>query len=480
MPFFSAAQQDSAKVYKKRVLEATEVDLLSSYYQQNGQNASVTGGIGKEALTDVTPTIVVSMPLNADDVLTIDAGFSTYTSASSSNLDPFDLSGASGGHDDDHDDEHEHEHGDRRTNPEDIFGTPWAASSGASRQDTWTSLSASYTHNSDDRNRIWNANVSFAREYDYRSLGFGGSYTRQFNEKNTEIGLKANVFLDAWNPKYPTELDTYLEVDGNLNAGFFEGIPILNEQGNSTNKAGANTWRPVSGFGLINDKGRNTYSLSFSFSQILSRRAQFSLFFDIVQQQGWLANPTQRVYFADRPDYFIGTASSIPNYTSPTNLDVFMLADDFERLPDSRFKTPVGARLHYYLNEILTLRLYYRYYFDNWGIDAHTLNAEMPVKISQKFTLYPSYRFYNQTAADSFAPFNSHQSTSQYYTSDYDLSKYHAHQFGFGISYTDIFTNFHVWNFGLKNIDLKYNYYERNTGLKAHYFGLGVKMIMNK
>lgn len=483
MPFFSAAQQDSTKLYKKRMLEATEVDLLSSYYQQSGRNASVTGGIGNEALTDVTPTIVVSMPLNADDVLTIDAGFSTYTSASSSNLDPFDLSGASGRYGDDDDDdehEHEHEHNNRPTNPQDIFGTPWVASSGASRQDTWTSLSAGYTHNSDDRNRIWNAHISFAREYDYRSLGVGGSYTQQFNEKNTEIGLKANVFLDAWNPKYPTELDTYLEVGGNLNSGFFDGIPILNEQGNSTNKAGANTWRPVSGFGLINDTGRNTYSLSFSFSQILSRRAQFSLFFDIVQQQGWLANPTQRVYFADRPDYFIGTASSIPNYTSPTNLNVFMLADDFERLPDSRFKTPVGARLNYYLNEILTLRLYYRYYFDDWGIDAHTLNVEMPVKVSQKFTLYPSYRFYNQTAADYFAPFNTHLSTSQYYTSDYDLSQYHANQFGFGISYTDIFTNFHVWNFGLKSIDLKYNYYERSTGLKAHYFGLGLKMIMNK
>ena len=89
---FSFAQQDSTSVYKKRVLETAEVELLSSYYTQKGNNASVTGGIGDEKLTDVTPTIVISLPLNADDVLTIDAGISSYTSASSSNLNPFDSS----------------------------------------------------------------------------------------------------------------------------------------------------------------------------------------------------------------------------------------------------------------------------------------------------------------------------------------------------------------------------------------------------
>ena len=43
------------------------------------------------------------MPLNDDDVLTIDSGISAYTSASSSNINPFNASGASrvGGGDDD-------------------------------------------------------------------------------------------------------------------------------------------------------------------------------------------------------------------------------------------------------------------------------------------------------------------------------------------------------------------------------------------
>jgi len=155
------------------------------------------------------------------------------------------------------------------------------------------------------------------------------------------------------------------------------------------------------------------------------------------------------------------------------------LADDIERLPDNRLKIPIGFRLHYYLNEVFTVRTYYRYYFDDWGIRSNTASIEVPIKISSKFTVYPSYRFYNQTEADYFAPYDKHLSTDQFYTSDYDLSKFSANQYGFGISYTDIFSSAHIWKLGLKSIDFRYNNYQRNTGLSANYFGLGFKFIMD-
>jgi hypothetical protein len=474
--FISVSFSQDDNTYKKRVLETTEVDFLSSYYSQQGNNASVTGGIGDEKLTDVTPTIIISLPINADDVLTIDAGISTYTSASSSNLDPFDgSSGASSGGDDDDD------RGVNNNIVGDPMGSPWVASSGASRQDTWASLNVGYAHSSDDRNQIWNTNVSFASEYDYMSIGFGGGFEKLFNEKNTEISINANVYLDAWSPRYPTELDSYLEAGSDINNGFFRGVDILNQNGNIIDKTGNNgtIWSPKSASGLIDTKSRNSYSLSFNFSQILNKNAQFSLFFDVVQQQGWLANPMQRVYFGDVDNFYIGNAASISNYTSSTNKDVFQLADDIERLPDTRFKIPIGMRLNYYLNEIFTFRTYYRYYFDDWGIRSHTADIELPIKVSDKFTFYPSYRYYNQTAADYFAPYEQNLSTSAFYTSDYDLSKFNANQYGLGISYTDIFAKWHIWKLGLKSVDLKYNSYKRNTGLTAYIISTGFKFIMD-
>lgn len=406
--------QDSTSTYKKRVLETTEVDFLASYYTQEGNNAAVTGGIGTEELTDAAPTIVVSIPMNADDVLTIDAGISAYTSASSSNVNPFDKG--------------------------DTVADPFVASSGASSSDLWGNVTGTYSHSSDDRNNIWSAKLSVSTEYDYFSLGFGGSYTKLFNEKNTEFSVNGNVYIDTWSIIYPYELRPFTANGQGSDDFLFDAYPIL----------GYPDYNPD--FTELDKKGRNSYSIGLNFSQILSKKLQGSLAADFVLQEGLLSTPFQRVYFADVEDTFIQN---------------FQLADDIERLPSNRFKTAVGGRLNYYINEIFVLRSYYRYYTDDWGIKSHTASLEVPVKISQKFTLYPSYRFYQQTAADYFAPYEEHLSEEEFYTSDYDLSEYNANQYGFGVNYTDIFTQLHIGGFGLKSIDIKYNHYERDSGLTA-------------
>jgi len=474
--FCEAQTASSQGAYKKKVLETTEIDFLMSYYTQKGDHAAVTGGIGNEKLTDITPTLIVAIPLNVNDVLTIDAGISAYTSASSSNLDPFDSSGASMDDDDDDDDDDDN---DRRALASSVTGSPWVESSGASRQDVWTSINGSYSHSSEDRNSIWTANIGFASEYDYTSIGLGAGFTKLFNEKNTELGIKAQVYLDAWKPKYPTELDSYLESGQNLNNGFFADIDILNQQGGIIDKNGSSVWSPHQPT-LITDKSRNSYAVSLSFSQILSKNAQFSIFMDFVQQKGWLANPMQRVYFDDRENYYVGNASSISKYTSKNNRDVFQLADDIERLPNSRFKIPIGARFNYFINENLSLRTYYRYYFDNWGMQSHTASLELPIKFAAgKFTLYPNYRFYKQNAMDYFAGYESHLSTSEYYTSDYDLSMYNSHQYGLGFKYTDIFTKLRIFKLGLKSMDLRYSYYNRSDGLQSGIISAGFKFILD-
>ena len=413
--FAQTIETDSITSYKKRVLETTEVDFLMSYYTQDGKHAAVSGGIGTEKLTDLTPTIVVAIPLNSNDVLTIDAGISAYTSASSSNINPFDSSQSA---------------------------SPYSESSGASISDIWANGNISYAHSSDTRNNIVEGHVSVATEYDYFSIGFGGSFTHLFNEKNTELGVKVNVFLDTWNPQYPIELRPDFTND---------------------NIVGSGTYNPFK-YQAFDDEIRNSYSLSLSFSQILSKNLQASVFIDVVQQNGLLSTPHQRVYFQDQPDFYV---------------DDFQLADDVERLPDTRFKIPFGARLNYFVNERLTIRSYYRYYFDDWGINSHTASIELPFKISDKFTVYPVYRFYTQTAADYFAPYEMHLTTDEFYTSDYDLSKFHSSQYGFGLNYTDIFASFNILKLGLKSIDFRYGYYDRSDGLSANIFSAGFKFLLD-
>ncbi len=443
--FNLSAQKDGSTDYQKRVLESNEVDILMSYYAQDGIHSAVAGGEGTEELTDFTSSIIISMPINNNDVLTVDVGISAYTSASSSNINPFDRSGASRGGGDDDDD-------DKRVFKKIIDeggANPWYASSGASMSDVLVHGLASYAHSSDDRNSIVSGNISFSTEYDYFSFGIGGGYTRLFNEQNTEIGVKAQVYLDKWKSIYPTELDSYL--DGGLDNGFFEGVEII----------GNPDYNP-SLFELNTDEHRNSYAFSASFSQILSKNMQGSLFFDVIMQEGLLATPYHRIYFADKEDSFI---------------EQFQLADNNEKLPNNRLKIPIGARLNLYVNENFVIRTYYRYYFDDWGITAHTASIEVPIKIGMKFTVSPMYRFYTQTASDYFAPKGIHVSTEKYYTSDYDLSTFDAHQYGLGLRYTDIFTKAKIWRFGLKNIDLRYNHYQRSNDLTSDIITLGVKFV---
>lgn len=468
-----AQTQTATPTFKKRVLESTEVDFLASYYVQDGSRSAVSGGIGSEKLTDIASNITIAMPLNDDDVLTVDVGISAYSSASSSNINPFNSSGASGGNGDDDDDDDRNGYANTGVSPQ-PYGSPWQASSGASRSDQLVSVMANYSHSSDSRNFIWNADVSFSNEYDYTSVGFGGGVAALFNEKNTEISVKANAYLDQWRPIYPTELHEYSKYGTNLlSQGYFNGVTVYNENG----VAATENYLP-SNFKDLALTNRNSYSASFGFSQIVTKRLQLSLFFDVLQQQGLLSTPYHRVYFADKSNFYIGQSQFISSYENNANTGVFKLADDIERLPNNRFKLPVGARLNYYINEHFILRTYYRYYSDDWNIHAHTASIELPIKLSDRFTVFPTFRYYTQTESKFYAPYEKHLSSEQFYTSDPDLATFDTKQIGFGINYTDIFATSKIWQFGLKNIDFRFHQYDRSDRLKASIATIAFKFIM--
>jgi hypothetical protein len=200
---------------------------------------------------------------------------------------------------------------------------------------------------------------------------------------------------------------------------------------------------------------RLTYSFSATYSQVITKKLQASLNLDFVYQSGFLSTSFHRVYFNDE------TLSRI------------------ESLPSSRFKIPLGLRLNYYVSDFLITRLHYRYYHDDFGIDASTFNIELPLKLSNSLTVSPFYRYHTQTAADYFVEYNQANSIDEFYTSDYDLSKFESHKYGLGIRYYPLFG---LANFSLpllrnpitlKSINLRASYYERSSGLNAANVSLG-------
>ncbi|HEY8658114.1 MAG TPA: hypothetical protein VIL78_03710 [Hanamia sp.] len=81
---------DSAS-FISRKLKVDQINLVSSYYSQNGNNAAVTGGIGSEKLNDIANVIDINLTRYNKHLhkqsLSVELGIDHYTSASSDMID---------------------------------------------------------------------------------------------------------------------------------------------------------------------------------------------------------------------------------------------------------------------------------------------------------------------------------------------------------------------------------------------------------
>lgn len=287
-------------------------------------------------------------------------------------------------------------------------------------------MTLGYQHKNLKRFETYGARAGFSKEFDYTSFSAGLNYTKEWNEGNTELNLNAQAFIDRWKIIYP-EL-----------------------------------WLPsVWNDNYLTNPNRNSFNAQVFFSQIISPRLILGLSAEMIYMTGLLSTPFHSVYFSDQPDWML----------------------DIERLPSSRLKIPLGIRLNYFPLDFLVLRTNYRFYTDDFGIKAHSIEIEAPLKLSGSFTVSPFYRYHTQTASKYFAPKFMHLSTEEYYTSDYDLSALHSHKIGLGIKYyplmgilrskpvfsyagIDQYTGYKGL-FMLKYIELRSAYYTRSTDLNA-------------
>lgn len=252
-------------------------------------------------------------------------------------------------------------------------------------------------------------NVAFSKEYDYTSIGGGVNFSKVSKNKNTEWNVKANVFLDTYSQIVPNE--------------FRSGLPARQQRK-----------------GVIGNAARNSYDLSVTLSQVMTKRLQVALTLDLAYQNGLLSTPFHRVY----------------------KIDGSLMR---EVLPGSRFKVPIGLRANYFLGEKVIIRTFYRYYQDDWGMSSHTVHFELPYKISPFLSVSPFYRFYRQHSIDHFAPFKENEAGATFFTSDYDLSGFDSRFYGVGVRHTPFKTIANL--FAISQIELRGALYDRSDGLSS-------------
>jgi hypothetical protein len=372
--------------YHSRRLKIDEINLVSAYYHQTGNNSAVTGGIGTEKLSDFANTIDLQLSkynkAGNKNAFTFELGIDHYTSASSDKIDPNSISSAS--------------MADNRIYP-----------------------SLNWTHSNEKTGNSIGFTGSYSGEYDYQSIGAGFNLSRLSKDKNTQFDVKLQAFLDTWTVILPIELRS------GANTG----------NGHESKSEGTSP--------------RNSFSTSFSLSQVINQQVQLAFIVEPSYQKGLLATRYQRDYFTD------GSLKA-------------------ETLPGQRYKLPIAARLNYFAGDHLLIRTYYRYYIDNWGIRAHTAELELPVKLSSFLSISPFYRYNKQTGTRYFAPYGQHDPSAAYFTSDYDLSTLSSDFYGAGIRLSPPNGVF-GWQH-LSMLELRYGHYNRSTGLASNIITLNLKV----
>ena len=122
-------------------------------------------------------------------------------------------------------------------------------------------------------------------------------------------------------------------------------------------------------------------------------------------------------------------------------------------------------RANYFLGDKFIIRSYYRYYHDDWGLTAHTVNLELPVKITSFISVSPFYRYYSQNGEKYFAPYLGHSATEEFYTTDDDLSKFNSNSEGAEIRLSSPGGVFGIKHFNA--LELRYAHYKRTDKLHS-------------
>jgi hypothetical protein len=367
--------------YKSQKLKIDEINLVSSYYKQDGDNSAVTGGVGTEELTDISNTIDVKLikynKAGKKQIFDVEVGVDRYSSASSDRID-------------------------------------LKANSSASSEDVRFYPSLSYMVENEEKGTTLGVGVSSSTEYDYQSFGGNVSYSKKTKDRSGEFTAKFQAFLDQVKMIKPTEL----------------------RGGSGGSGAGA----------------RNTFAASLSYSQIVNQNFQIMFLADVITQQGYLSLPFHRVYFNDS--------------TGPRD-------SNQESLPDTRLKIPLAVRASYFLGDDVIIRAYYRYYTDDWKLTSHTANIEIPVKLSPFFSLSPYYRYYTQSAIKYFKGYKEHDSTEEFYTSNYDVSQFNSNFLGMGLKFSPLkgvlgMKHFHT-------LEMRYGHYTRSTNMVSNIVSINIK-----
>lgn len=276
--------------------------------------------------------------------------------------------------------------------------------SSASRNDSRGHLVL--TANRQWQNQRFSVGLGLSSEYDYQSLNGRLGWSRDFNQKNTTLSANVGIYADT--------VELY-DIDGVV-------------QG---------------------EDDRDTLDLSLALTHNFSPRTVGTVELAVSRQSGFLSTPFHEVILAPTPDFPAGQRVA-------------------ERLPDSRQRTAIGLSVQHAFSSKVVQRFHLRFYDDDFGIQAQTIEAETHFRIplARESWIFPILRFHTQTASDYFGLPGTFSAGDSFFTADRDLSEFDSQKYGIGLRVLWA-RDRRGWKRFVRGFETRLTTYSRDDGLDA-------------
>ena len=159
---------------------------------------------------------------------------------------------------------------------------------------------------------------------------------------------------------------------------------------------------------------RRNYRLGLT--QVLTRNWLLGLYYEVITDEGWLNNPYRQTRYLD-PNSAVGYSFQPEMY------------------PGTRSSNAIAFNMRYHLPYRAAVHGGYRFFTDDWGIDASNFDIGYTQPFREAWIFDVSYRFYTQGKADFYSDLFPFQDSQNFLARDKELSTFTSHTLRVGASY---------------------------------------------
>jgi hypothetical protein len=239
--------------------------------------------------------------------------------------------------------------------------------------------------------------ISVENDYESRFVNLGGRM--DFNQKQTTVNLGLSY----------TNSDTSATLDP-------DGLSFFSTQGYDerivNQITGVPVYKPIEGAsaqidstldsrgsrtGAVLRGNRQDWGTQLGLAQILNKDAVLELGMGYTRSTGYMANPYKLVYFIENIE--------LPGLDPNKGL-LSGGTGRLEKRPEERNQFNWNLGYNQYLAPFdAAVHFDYRFAHDDWGINAHTFEADWVQPLGAGWTITPRVRYYSQSSADFYTPF---------------------------------------------------------------------------